>query len=108
MKKSQLSLNTIIIAAIVLVVLVVLWSIFKGRMGAFSTGLEAQSGPEARKKALAEVLSGGKTPGERCNTACGQGGGTLKTTAQCTAEGKKKPSIFTGTGDSLKTCCCNA
>jgi len=41
MKKAQgLSLNTIIIAAIVLIVLVVLWAIFTGRMGAFATGLK--------------------------------------------------------------------
>ncbi|MBW2974308.1 hypothetical protein KY366_01190 [Candidatus Woesearchaeota archaeon] len=40
MKKGQgLSLNTIIIAAIVLIVLVVLWAIFTGRMGVFSKGL---------------------------------------------------------------------
>ncbi|MEA2036587.1 MAG: hypothetical protein U9O94_03710 [Nanoarchaeota archaeon] len=40
MKKGQgLSLNTIIIAAIVLIVLVVLWAIFTGRMGVFSQGL---------------------------------------------------------------------
>jgi hypothetical protein len=39
-KKGQgLSLNTIIVAAIVLIVLVVLWAIFTGRMGVFSKGL---------------------------------------------------------------------
>jgi hypothetical protein len=41
MKKGQgLPLNTIIIAAIVLIVLVVLWAIFTGRMGTFSTGVK--------------------------------------------------------------------
>jgi len=40
MKKGQgLSLNTIIIAAIVLIVLIVLWSIFTGRIGGFSKEL---------------------------------------------------------------------
>lgn len=40
MKRGQgLSLNTIIIAAIVLIVLIVLWAIFTGRMGLFSKGL---------------------------------------------------------------------
>ena len=40
-KKSQgLSLNVIIVAAIVLIVLVVLWSIFTGRMGGFSEGVD--------------------------------------------------------------------
>ena len=39
-KKGQgLPLNVIIIAAIVLIVLVVLWAIFTGRMGVFSKGL---------------------------------------------------------------------
>ncbi len=41
MKKAQgLSLNTIIIAAIVLIVLVVLWAIFTGRMGVFTKGVK--------------------------------------------------------------------
>ena len=40
MKKGQgLSLNTIIIAAIVLIVLIVLWAIFTGRMGTFTKGV---------------------------------------------------------------------
>ncbi|MFH1642992.1 MAG: hypothetical protein ABIC04_08920 [Nanoarchaeota archaeon] len=40
-KKSQgLSINIIIVAAIVLVVLIVLWVIFSGRMGGFSSGLD--------------------------------------------------------------------
>ena len=40
MKKGQgLSLNVIIIAALVLIVLIVLWAIFTGRMGVFSTGM---------------------------------------------------------------------
>ena len=45
MKKGQgMSLNTIIIAAIVLIVLVVLWAIFTGRMGLFSNTLNEQTG----------------------------------------------------------------
>ena len=43
MKKGQgLPLNVIIIAAIVLIVLVVLWAIFTGRMGKFVTSLKQQ------------------------------------------------------------------
>ena len=39
-KKAQgLSLNVIIIAAVVLIVLIVLWSIFTGRMGVFTKGV---------------------------------------------------------------------
>jgi len=46
-KKGQgLSLNTIIIAAIVLIVLVVLWAIFTGRMGGFTAGLKECRGYE--------------------------------------------------------------
>lgn len=42
-KKSQgLSLNVIIVAAVVLIVLIVLWAIFTGRIGAFSTETEIQ------------------------------------------------------------------
>lgn len=49
-KKTQgLSLNTIIIAALVLVVLIVLWAIFTGRMGKFSSGLN-----ECRGKCMPE------------------------------------------------------
>ena len=41
MKKAQgLSLNIVIVAAIVLIVLIVLWAIFTGRMGGFVRGLE--------------------------------------------------------------------
>lgn len=40
-KKSQgLSLNVIIIAAVVLIVLIVLWAIFTGRMGSFNEGID--------------------------------------------------------------------
>ena len=39
-KAQGLSLNTIIIAAIVLVVLVVLFLIFTGRMGSFAVGVD--------------------------------------------------------------------
>ena len=65
MKKGQgLSLNTIIIAAIVLIVLIVLWAIFTGRMGTFTTGVketEADAKTEAEK-----FLTGGIQSGFRC------------------------------------------
>lgn len=41
-KAQGLSLNTIIIAAIVLIVLVVLWAIFTGRMGKFTQDIKTQ------------------------------------------------------------------
>jgi len=46
-KKGQgLSLNTIIVAAIVLIVLVVLWAIFTGRMGIFTSDLQERTAPK--------------------------------------------------------------
>ena len=52
-KKAQgLSLNTIIIAAIVLIVLIVLWAIFTGRMGGFSLGATATQSCKDACKAL--------------------------------------------------------
>ena len=62
MKKGQgLSLNTIIIAAIVLIVLVVLWAIFTGRMGKFSQGISDIT----REKTCAEA-GGVKRTGDDC------------------------------------------
>ena len=43
-KAQGLSLNVVIIAAVVLVVLIVLWSIFTGRMGGFSEELDTCKG----------------------------------------------------------------
>jgi len=54
-KKSQLSLKTIIIAAIVLIVLVVIWAIFTGRIGTFSEGLEAKE--SERTSAVKDIKS---------------------------------------------------
>lgn len=50
MKKAEgLSLSTIVIAAIVLVVLIVLWAIFTGRMGKFTSDLTQQENKECVK-----------------------------------------------------------
>lgn len=62
MKKAQgLSLNTIIIAAIVLIVLVVLWAIFTGRMGGFTRGIA-----EAEDKECVKDLGGAIVEPENC------------------------------------------
>ncbi len=67
MKKGQgLPLNVIIIAAIVLIVLVVLWAIFTGRMGKFSTGLVKAEKCEPACKAIG--YSG--TPSDETKTNC--------------------------------------
>ena len=65
MKKAQgLSLNTIIIAAIVLIVLVVLWAIFTGRMGGFSTSYSStQSCKDACTAAGKGIDTGNPLPG---------------------------------------------
>ena len=48
MKKAQgLSLNVIIIAAIVLIVLIVLWAIFTGRIGSFTSDVKECRGIES-------------------------------------------------------------
>ncbi len=61
MKKGQgLSLNTIIIAAIVLIVLIVLWAIFTGRMGTFTTETKAKT-------------EGEECPAENWKDACDPG-----------------------------------
>ena len=54
LKSQGLSLNTIIIAAIVLIVLIVLWAIFTGRIGLFSEELQECKGTcELKKDCLA-------------------------------------------------------
>jgi len=54
-KKGQgLSLNTIIVAAIVLIVLIVLWAIFTGRMGGFSLGLGTTQSCDSACNAIQE------------------------------------------------------
>ena len=81
-KRGQgLSLNTIIIAAIALIVLVVLVMIFTGRMGGFTGGLqEATSCAQACKAA-------GKTGGSYADT--------------CTEE-----NTLVGYEEGAKLCCC--
>ena len=69
-KKGQsISINTIIIAAIALAVLVVLFAIFTGRLGSFSTGVAKTANCENSCKALGKE----KTPSEedscKANTA---------------------------------------
>lgn len=60
MKKAQgLSLNTIIIAAIVLIVLIVLWAIFTGRMGKFTAGLKKEETAAQEKAKEFEKLAVG-------------------------------------------------
>jgi len=58
-KAQGLSLNTIIIAAIVLIVLVVLWAIFTGRMGKFTTDLKQRDAQVPTEEAKFKALAGG-------------------------------------------------
>ncbi len=72
-KSQGLSLNTIIIAAIVLIVLIVLWAIFTGRMGVFTKGViseEAKSRMEAERLA-AEAKGYGCIPKKYCSEIIG-------------------------------------
>lgn len=87
-KKSQgLPLNTIIIAAIVLIVLIVLWAIFTGRMGEFTGGINIQ---DLETQASADNV--GKT---ECDRQC------FKTVAKDT-QGKYK--IFNVVGYKQTQC----
>ena len=53
-----MSLNTIIIAVVVLIVLVVLWAIFTGRMGSFTTELQKCRSNDCTSKAACETGGG--------------------------------------------------
>tara|TARA_Y100000310_G_C19957045_1_gene479523 strand:- start:142 stop:402 length:261 start_codon:yes stop_codon:yes gene_type:complete len=66
-KKAQgLSLNTIIIAAVALIVLVVLVMIFTGRMGGFSTGVSRceNQGGRCLNAGTTPTLTGGNCPAD--------------------------------------------
>ncbi len=103
MKKGQgLSLNTIIIAAIVLIVLVVLWAIFTGRMGVFSRGLS-----ETTKENTCEEAGGEKRSGSDCGTDTilwgkysnvGSGQICCRVEGTCTGNFQKAGETGTGTG----------
>ncbi len=74
MKKGQgLSLNTIIIAAIVLIVLIVLWAIFTGRMGKFTAGLKSEEEKaQAEAKKFESMATGEETPLDKLSTCFGR------------------------------------
>ncbi len=63
LKAQGLSLNTIIVAAIVLIVLIVLWAIFTGKMGSFAQGLggTTESGQSCVNRCEATGLYSGAT-----------------------------------------------
>ena len=89
-KKGQsISINTIIIAAIALAVLVVLFVIFTGRFKIFSEGVSSTASCENNCKAL------GKTRGEASNKqVCNDGGGTYI------------PGSYTDLSNKDNVCCC--
>ena len=70
-KKGQsISINTIIVAAIALAVLVVLFAIFTGRLGSFSTGVSKTANCENACKALGKT--GDSFPEDVCKTTSGR------------------------------------
>jgi len=96
LKAQGLSLNTIIVAAIVLIVLIVLWAIFTGKMGSFTGGLA------------------GTTEGQNaCNDICKAAGiykntgdlGTAKACEVTTPESWDLVSVIKSNGQD-KACCC--
>lgn len=89
-KAQGLSLNTIIIAAIVLIVLIVLWAIFTGRMGKFTAGLKSEEEKaQAEAKKFEQVATGGVSVGQACEAgstpACDSVGNNL---LRCNAQNK--------------------
>lgn len=93
MKKGEgLSLTTIIIAAIVLIVLVVLWAIFTGRMGVFSKGLKDTT--ENQLKCTDDVI-GGQVSYDRDDD------GNLI----CPSGKSKVPGTFTDISEGTSICC---
>lgn len=88
LKSQGLSLNVVIIAAIVLIVLIVLWAIFTGRMGGFSTGL---------------------TGTQKCSDVCeALGKGTPESGGACVSgSGDYVGQYADPTGKKLETCCCS-
>ncbi len=88
MRKGQgLSLDTIIIAAIVLIVLIVLWAIFTGRMGVFAQGL-AKAESNCKDVCTAIGKEGGLSTDDKCTEAQG---GLVRTI---------------NTKEGVKACCC--
>ncbi len=93
MKKAQsISINTIIVAAIALAVLVVLFMIFTGRLGRFSFGVEKTTDcPNA------------------CIAAGNNKGGIFKSSCQTDTEiqliGYSSPNPQDPEGERLKCCC---
>jgi len=88
-KKGQgLSLNVIIVAAIALIVLIVLWAIFTGRMGGFSKGVVGT---------------------QKCKPAC-EAAGYSDGNAQagdCTDPSKDIGKMADATGTLQDHCCCS-
>jgi hypothetical protein len=74
-KRGQgISINVIIVAAIALIVLVVLWAIFTGRMGGFTTGVK---GTQDCKAACGSAgYDGGTSQAETCSDPIKQLEGT--------------------------------
>lgn len=68
----ELSVNVIIIAAISLAVLVVLFAVFTGRLGAFSRGLADTDTCQQKCNSLDMTFSIAAGPSRTCNTGSGE------------------------------------
>ena len=96
-KKAQgISINTIIIAAIALIVLVVLVAVFTGRLGGFISGVEScQDKGGTCKSYLSTDTPPANTAGNECGNAAPLRG------TEC-----ENPDKFTKTGSDDKATCC--
>lgn len=96
-KKAQgLSLNTIIIAVIVLIVLIVLWAIFTGRMGLFTSNLKTEEGKAMTEAEKFEKMAagGGCVPEKNCGDL--EGSASQCTSYGCMGGGTTKSEKCTG------------
>ncbi len=104
-KKGQgLSLNVIIVAAIALIVLIVLWAIFTGRMGTTVGGIE-KADQDARE--VAENFRGTVALGGACKGNTGAGALTDGACAATCDSAKRLSSLGVTGGISCKEgiCC---
>ncbi len=91
-RKADISINTIIIAALGLLVLVVLIAVFTGRLGAFNVGIGQQQSDFAK-----------------CSAACvaqGNMNGFFADLDQSCSTRIEVPGLYKE-GDLQKRCCCN-
>ena len=93
-KAQGLSLNTIIIAAIVLIVLIVLWAIFTGRMGGFAEQVKTT---DSALKCTDDIVGG--------QVSIIKGAGADADKIVCPTGKRKIPGTFADADGTTAICC---